>query len=342
MAPNAMGIYLFDARGNIELLHRDPSISSFDPIPLRPRERPPVLPSLVDWNKSNEGRFLLADVYRGLDGVKPGEVKALRIVGVPGKTHPTMNYPSIGITRDDPGKCVLGTVPVEPDGSAYFRAPAGVIVFFQALDSRGMTLQTMRSVTHVQPGQTLSCIGCHEPRTQAPSPATTLASLREPSGIMVGPEGSWPLRFDRLIQPVLERHCVSCHQPGGSDAEAARFNLTSASSYESLTGYGSPSLKDAVLNGYRAGFSAVGAGLARTSPLLALLTAPEGHHQARLDSESLERLVIWMDTYAQWAGSFSAEQENELIEFRRANASVFLERGWKQSSIGKGREDDGG
>ena len=79
-----------------------------------------------------------------------------------------MNFPSMGVTRDDPGKCVLGTVPVEEDGSAYFRVPAGVILFFQALDARGVAVQTMRSATHVQPGQTLSCIGCHEHRQQAP------------------------------------------------------------------------------------------------------------------------------------------------------------------------------
>jgi hypothetical protein len=333
LAPNGMGIYLFDAEGNMELLYRDPNISSVDPIPLRPRQRPPVLPSTVDWSKPKEGCFLLADVYRGLDSVKRGDIKALRIIGVPGKTHPTMNSPSIGITRDDPGKCVLGTVPVEPDGSAYFRSPAGVIVFFQALDSQGMALQTMRSATHVQPGQTLSCVGCHEPRNQAPPPATVLASLHEPSKITVGPDGSWPLRFDRLIQPVLDQHCVSCHHPGGPDTQAAKLDLTPEAAYESLIDCGTPSLREAVTSGYHQGYSTPGTGLAKSSRLLSMLSSPEGHHEVRLDTGSLERFILWMDTYAQKAGSFSPEQEQELIEFRKSNAGVFIEREWKQSSI---------
>jgi len=273
-----------------------------------------------------EGRFLLADVTRGLPGVKPGEVKALRIVAVPPKTHPTMNYPDIGITRDDPGKCVLGTVPVDEDGSAYFRAPAGLIVFFQALDDRGMALQTMRSATHVLPGQTLGCIGCHEPRYQAPPARSILAARRAPSKIRVGPGGSWPLRFDRLVQPVLDRHCIRCHSPGGEDPEAARLNLTAPGAYEVLIHLGNPSLRDHVLARYGEGSSREGACAASTSPILARLTDPKGHHGVELDRESLERMITWMDTYAQKAGSFGVDQERRLIALRRKSAKLLIER----------------
>ena len=78
-----------------------------------------------------------------------------------------MNTPSLGVSHEETGKFVLGTVPVESDGSAYFRIPSGMSVFFQALDADGFALQTMRSLTYVQPGQTLSCIGCHESRYTA-------------------------------------------------------------------------------------------------------------------------------------------------------------------------------
>jgi hypothetical protein len=125
---NGMGLYLFDAEGNMELLHRDPNISCMYPVPLRSRKQPPRLANNVNWDGPQEGRFLVTDVYRGLKTVERGDVKALRIITVPAKTHPTMNYPNLGVTRDDPGKCVLGTVPVEEDGSAYFRVPSGVIV----------------------------------------------------------------------------------------------------------------------------------------------------------------------------------------------------------------------
>jgi catechol 2,3-dioxygenase-like lactoylglutathione lyase family enzyme len=323
---NGMGLYLFDAAGDLELLHRDPDITSESPVPIRPRPRPPVLIDRTYPDGPLEGRFLVSDVTHGLKTLKRGEVKALRIVAVPPKTHPTMNLPNLGLTAEDPGKCVLGTVPVEADGSAYFRVPAGVIFFFQALDARGIAVQTMRGATHVQPGQTLSCIGCHEHRGQAPPPKRSAAFARAPSRITVGPEGSWPLRFDRLVQPVLERHCVRCHNPKSDDPRSARFDLTAAKAYGSLTGYGKPSLAEHALARNRQGFSVEGAGAAATSPLLARLTDPKGHYDLKLDAEGLERLLTWMDTYAQRLGSFSEEQERELLELRRRHADLLIER----------------
>ena len=146
---------------------------------------------------------------------------------MPPKVQPHMNSPSLGVSAEDPGKFVLGTAPVEADGSAFFRVPSGVPVFFQALDADGLAVQTMRSLTYVQPGQTLACVGCHEQRDTAPLPrGLPLAALREPSQLTPGPDGSWPLRFDQLVQPVLDRHCVSCHKPGVENAAAAAFDLT--------------------------------------------------------------------------------------------------------------------
>lgn len=322
---NGMALYLFDAAtGTRELLVADPEFSCGDPIPVRPRERPPVLASTLATDSSNEGRFLLADVYQGLKTVKRGAIKALRIVAVPPKTHPTMNFPNLGITGDDPGKCVLGLVPVEPDGSAYFRVPAGVIVFFQALDSSGLAVQTMRSATHVQPGQTLGCIGCHEPRHQAPPVRPLLASQREPSKIIPGPEGSWPVDFERLVQPVLDAHCVRCHCPAAQDPKAAQFDLTAAKAYETLINFGKPSLRDLVWEGYRRGFSVENEGPARRSALLGLLG--RGHYEVKLSGEDWERLLTWMDTYAQRRGAFDAQQVRRLEELRQACAPLLAER----------------
>jgi mono/diheme cytochrome c family protein len=333
-----MALYLYDAATRRrELLWADAQIACGDPIPVRPRERPPVIASQLVAGAGKEGRFLVADVYRGLTGVQRGEIKSLRIVAVPAKTHPTMNSPNIGITRDDPGKCVLGTVPVEIDGSAYFRVPAGVIMFFQALDERGVALQTMRSATHVQPGQTLSCIGCHEPRQQAPPAKLALASLRAPSRLTAGPEGSWPLRFDHLVQPALDRQCVSCHNPTATNAVAAKLDLTAAKAYETLVAFGQPSLQDQVWAAYRRGFSVPGDGIAERSALWALLDAPEGHYGAHLDADARERLLTWLDTYAQRLGHFSEAQERELIELRRACGGLLIERQSKQTAALGGR-----
>jgi hypothetical protein len=226
----------------------------------------------------------------------------------------------LGVTTDDPGKCVLGTVPVEADGSAYFRAPSGVNVFFQALDADGLAIQTMRTVTYVQPNQTLSCVGCHESRDSSPRNAHPLAVLREPSKISLGPDGSWPLRFDKLVQPVLEKHCVSCHHAGAEDLAAAKFDLTPAQSYGRLVSFGKPSLKDHVRQRYFDGRSVAGEGEARNSALLAYLKTDSRHQEIQLDKDSLNRLVTWMDTYAQRLGSFSDEQERELEELKNSIA----------------------
>lgn len=313
--PNAMGVYFFDAEGNMEMIYRDPDISTMYPIPVRPRNVPPVVPAVAKQDR-NEGQFLVQNVYQGLGEEWRGAIKSLRLVAVPPKTQPWKHVPPIGLTEDDPGKCVLGTVPVEADGSANFRVPAGVIVFFQALDEKGRALQTMRSVTHVQPGQTVSCIGCHTDRQAAPEQKVLLASAREPSKIRPGPEGSWPLKFETLVQPVLDKHCVQCHQPGNDSAQAAKFDLTPEKAYQSLTRYGKPSLYDQVMEGYREGVSHFGKGVALSSALLALLDDEKGHHGVCLDTDSYDRLVTWMDVYAQKAGSFSPEQETELENLR--------------------------
>jgi len=317
---NAMGIYVYDAFGNLNLLYRDPNISSMNPIPVRPRKRPPAQPSKVGWDGPQEGRFLLQDVYRGLPGIERGSVARLRIVGVPPKVQPQMNRPNLGVSAEDPGKFVLGTVPVENDGSAYFRVPSGVSLFFQALDGDGLAVQTMRTLTYVQAKQTLSCIGCHEHRDLAPVVTDLpLAALREPSKLTPGPEGSWPLRFDQLVQPVLEKLCVRCHRPGSDDKKAARFNLTAARSYQNLLSFGG---KDLHRLAFERDSSVPGECVARKSKLLAILMDRKGHQDVHLDPDSLDRLATWMDTYAHRQGHFSPAQEEQLRQLRQKLAGM--------------------
>jgi len=320
---NPLGIYLYDAFGNLELLHRDPNIASMYPLAVRPRRKPPTHPELVDWDGSQEGRFLVQDIYRGLRGIEPGSVKYLRIIGVPPKTQPHMNSPSLGVSKEDPGKFILGTVPVEEDGSAYFRVPSGIPLFFQALDENALAVQTMRTLTYVQPGQTLSCIGCHESRELAPPPTDRpLATLREPSRITPGPPGSWPLRFDRLVQPVLDKSCVSCHGPAGDNAKAVALDLTGAKAYQNLLSFAD---KDLEKLAFEKDVSKVGQCPAANSKLLAVLRSPGGHEGVQLAPDSFNRLVTWMDTYAQRLGSFSDAQEEQLRALRQEMAPLLAE-----------------
>jgi hypothetical protein len=321
---NALGLYLYDAFGNLTLLHRDPDISSMNPIPIRPRMRAPELASKTDWDGAQEGTFLLHDVYQGLSGVERGAVRRLRVVGVPPKVQPQMNSPVLGVSHEDPGKFVLGTVPVERDGSAHFRVPSGIPVFFQALDAKGMALQTMRSLTYVQPNETLSCVGCHESRNSSPraSGGSPLAAARSASRLSPDPSGSWPLRYDQLVQPVLEKHCVACHSPNNTDAIAASFDLTPARSYDTLMSFADGDLHKLA---FEKDQSVVGDGAARNSKLLDLLTRAESHHDVRLSDEDVRRFVVWMDTYAQRQGSYSDDQEEQLRKLRLALAPLLDE-----------------
>jgi hypothetical protein len=147
-----------------------------------------------------------------------------------------------------------------------------------------------------------------------------LAARREPSKITPGPEGSWPLDYDELIQPVLNVYCVSCHQVGGGDSH--KFNLTRGKSWETLLNYGKPSLRDAVKNRYLAGRSVAGEGAARQSQLLRYLGENPDHRAIVLDAESRDALVTWLDTYAQRLGHFSPEQEAHLAELRQSWAAL--------------------
>jgi len=274
-----------------------------------------VIPSTVKWDGPQYGQFLVQDVYRGMEEIPRGSVKRLRIVAVPPKVQPNMNKPVLGVSAEDPGKFVLGTVPVEEDGSAFFRVPSGVPVLFQALDAKGLAIQTMRTLAYVQAQQTQACIGCHEHRDLAPPMSRTpLAALRGPSKLTPGPAGSWPLRYDQLVQPVLDRACVSCHKPGSDHAKAAALDLTAANSYKSLVSFGGEDLKKLAFERDR---SIPMQCTAMKSKLYCLLAQEKGHEGVRLDQDGLDRLVLWMDAYAHRQGSFSESQEQEIQRLRQ-------------------------
>ena len=129
---------------------------------------------------------------------------------------------------------------------------------------------------------------------------------------------------DRVLAAVGD--IVSRHAPGSADLEASKLDLTAPGSYPALAGFGSPSLRDHVRSFYRQGYSTPGRCGARESPVLALLTAPEGHHDVRLSPEDLERLATWLDTYGQRLGSFDEAQERQLVELRKASAPLLVER----------------
>ncbi len=322
--PNMFGLYLMDRFGNKELIYRDLNISSLWPMTMRARPRPPVLPACEAPADVAEGTFFLQNVYDSwpaLSGPDNVTIKQLRILQVMLKTTPHANNPKVGLANASPGKQVLGTVPVEADGSAYFRAPARVPLSFQALDEHGMAVQTMRSLTYLQPGEQTSCVGCHEHRWSTPqSRPSALALQRGASHITPGPDGSKPLSYPLLVQGVLDKHCVSCHRGSEADGGIALEGDPQGAfsvSYNTLA----PLVPFSEWKGTPADNSEpltppnhFGA---RASKLMQLIR--QGHEGVTLPPEDLERLITWMDANALFYGTFdpqdqARQQRGERIE----------------------------
>jgi mono/diheme cytochrome c family protein len=210
-------LYLIDVFGNKELIYRDPEISSFTAIPLRPRPRPPILPDQTD-PAQKFARCVLSDVGYGVPGVPRERIRYLRIAqGVPwpyDREHGGHRYEHVALNTGlgwTPVR-ILGTVPIEADGSAHFQVPADEAVYFQLLDENQMELRRMRSFISFQPGEVRGCVGCHESRPAAPTAAPgPLAAQRDPSVPIPPPWGDRPLSFLRDVQPVFDRHCAACH-----------------------------------------------------------------------------------------------------------------------------------
>jgi hypothetical protein len=298
-----LGLYVLDAFGNRELLYRDPDLGSTCPIPLAARPLPPVLPAQAQPNAPT-GQMVLSDVYQGLGDVPRGTIKQLRIVQIFPKTTPNANQPAIGCAGEENARAILGTVPVEADGSACFEAPANKPILFHALTADGAAYQVMRTLTYVQPGERVACVGCHENRRHAASFARPLALRRSPSAIEPGPLGGVPFSYARFVQPVLDRHCIACHGKAktekGVDLTGAPGAKGFTRSYESLTRNAQLVPRYAARNGVQT-TPPGGANSARGSGLLKLLRA--GHHDVKLTDDDWRRLAAWLDLNAVFRGS---------------------------------------
>ncbi|MEW6236029.1 MAG: hypothetical protein AB1656_11630 [Candidatus Omnitrophota bacterium] len=313
------GLYLMDRFGGLELLYREHGISCMYPIPLRKRPTPPMIPSMLDEELGEEGEFILTDVSRShfpLPADRP--IRALRVFQVlpKSKTH-VANKPRLGYANAESARMLLGTVPVEADGSAYFRAPARKPLLFQAVDAEGRAVQSMRSIAYLQPGERRGCIGCHEPVGSAAVVKKPLAMRREPSRIEPGPDGSHPWSFPRLVQPILDAHCVSCHD-GAKEKPASLIGAASgefSASYESLRPYvrwfewGDKTIDEIA--------TYPGRTPSIVSPLIGILEDENHAGKIHLEDSERRRLYLWLDGNAAFFGSYS---HPEQIAQRRGEA----------------------
>jgi hypothetical protein len=329
-AQGEYGIYLLDVFGNKILIYRDPDIACLSPMPLRPRAKPPALPEksnrLADHPKL-EGTMAVMNVYDSLfpwpDNTK---IKALRIYqiypsSVPSGPRPHETGHRIAEARDSVNlaRGIIGTVPVEEDGSAHFTVPALKELYFQALDENGLAVQSMRSSTWVQPGERLVCMGCHEPKNRAPlqpkKPA--LALRRAPSVPTPDVDGTKPFSYPRLVQPVLDKHCVSCHAENTGkgapllDSQVVKSKLGKGTtdvfrSYDSL-------IHDYAFWSYGDHYRTIpGQFGAQASKLYNMLKA--GHHDVKLTPEEMRRITVWLDSMSNFYGVY--EKEGGIAQLR--------------------------
>ena len=235
-------LYYMTLDGKREMLAADPVLSCMQPVPVMARKRPAARASSVDYTK-NTARMYVQNIYYGpgLKGIKPGTVKKIRVneilykptkVGAammkppreqvgPGKKYSGYGWHTIlpvgvGSASFD-AKKILGEVDVHADGSAMFEIPARTPIYLQMIDANGDVVQTMRSWATLMPNETFSCVGCHEDKKYTPlqQGKQTIALSRAPQKLKpLHNISGKPFSYAKMVQPILNKHCASCHSPG--------------------------------------------------------------------------------------------------------------------------------
>ena len=314
MSPESLwGLYLVDTYNNMTLIKQEEGAAYFDPILLKPQPTPPVIASKIDPD-SDQANVFLSDIYagEGLKGVPRGTVKKLRLFSYHFAHMGSGGHNTVGIESGWDIKRILGTVDVEADGSAFFTVPANTPIAVQPLDSNGCALQLMRSWFVGMPGETVSCVGCHEQQSTVVANKYTLASRKKPAPITEWYGKARPFSFRYEIQPILDRKCLGCHNgekpgrpdfrkqdtvryEGYSNTDALFFNETGYLNLHPYVYRPGPESDNRVA--YPLEYHA------SVSELVQLLQ--RGHYNVTLDREEWEKLYAWIDLNVPYRGKWS-------------------------------------
>ncbi len=335
------GIYLIDIYDNMTLLCEIEGSSLTEPIRFETRVAPPVYPDTTIPG-STECTIHVADIYNGpgLRGVPRGKVKAVRAFAYHYAYNKAGSHEGVGTESSWDMKYVLGTAPVNADGSVYFTAPAHTPISLQPLDENGQALQIMRSWLVGMPGEKVTCTGCHESANSIYNvpPLLTTPVKMTPWG---GSALSWS--FMREIQPILNRRCVACHNDHTTDTD---MMMEGRYGTQSLIGR-RPNLAniEPTILAYRDGLNPGGAGAftrsyhdlnpyvrrpgpesdnhlfnpgeyaANTSLLVQMLK--RGHYGVELTDEEWRKLYTWIDLNVPFWGTWTDFALNWANEFHR-------------------------
>ncbi len=303
------GVYLVDVFDNVTCLYEAEGEGVISPLAIRETKTPPSIPDKVNL-ADKESTVFIQDIYEGegLPGVPRGTVKELRIFTYEYaylETQSDHNWHGIQSGWDI--KRLLGTVPVESDGSAIFKVPANTPIVIQPIGKDGAAMQWMRSWFTGMPGEIVSCIGCHEDLNQIAMPKRVIASTMQPHKLTPPEGGSRPMTFDLEIQPILDRACVACHN--GNKA----FDLSDNS--KDKYGFGKSYLNfhpyihrqggegdQPVLSPYEYH--------PNTSELVRMLK--KGHYNVKLTDKEWRTLYNWIDFNAPDKGYFNADTPKRI------------------------------
>lgn len=293
-------IILRDRFGNEQIVYSSNKWRPIDPIPVKVRTKPPAL-ATATWqgerqNSKDHYRATLkvSDVFQCDIPLPTGvKIQAMRIVQVFPKETMLINEPRNGYPAEALTRMSLGTVPVESDGSVYCEAPVGKIIYFQLLDEKGLAVQSMRSATYVHHGEQMACIGCHENKWKAaPVSANRIAFKRGPSKIEPDVGGVEPVNFARLVKPVFDNKCKSCHEQRGKGPDMTFGSLKKYAFY--FCGDGNPYLNGDIRTPIRGGSRTTpGKFGASFAPLKKYLDG--GHYDAKLTDDEYKKVALWLD-----------------------------------------------
>lgn len=343
-------LYLMDIDGNRELIHEG-SHNIFHAIPVRARTRPPAPPDRVEWPELAErenprpGVIFSGNVYQNAPAELQSRAKTLRVFSIDPKTY-TYWYkrpyistgPVVSIVQSEGVKRLLGTVPIERDGSVSLSAPPGMPLHFQLLDERGRALQTMRSFVGVMPGEHRGCLGCHESHSRAPAQESGIALRRDPHSIEPPPWSDTTVSYPRYVRPVLDKYCVQCHQTDEAAKNAVDFSPRSGAlgfdeSYGILTGHPTwgkayqtpdrpqPGLGIADMLMVEAYDKVDPAAYQTPRPMTKLsfksrlieLASNGKHYNVQVDPISLQRLIVWVDAMCPYNGEEEIRSEPDPV-----------------------------
>jgi hypothetical protein len=304
-------IYVMNGKGEYEKLYAleggNKRFWIHEPRPVIKRQREPVIPETINLDQKT-GRLILSDINIGrrMDGIKKGEIKELLVMEeLPKPVSHSVDPDLTSLESTFILHRILGTVPVEPDGSAYMELPANRALFFVALDENKRAVKRMMSFVSLMPGETTGCVGCHENRTVAP-PAMDVAMVPalEKRSATIEPLKDVPdiIDYVRDVQPIRDKNCVKCH------------NYEKYAGKLSLTGDRSPSFTHSYLNiawaglvshgdqgrGNRAPYS-IGA---VDSKLYQMINKP--HHGVELSGKDKKTIWAWIESSVAWAGTYGA------------------------------------